>query len=881
MEGLNLNLKLKALAFFMLVSSICVVYAQPGFISLACGGGEGAYNDSNGIQWTSDKLYIESGETHTLSNAALDYQLQHVRSFPQGKRNCYVLPANRGTKYLIRASFLYANYDGLQAQPKFELLIDANLWTTVMINNTWDIDVEEAIMMAKTTSISICLGRSGTDTPFISSLELRPIKPSMYALVGLSFSMFGVTRGDFGAPLNSSIRYPDDDYDRIWSGQGTGTGLSYMTTSNKIDTSNINLPSSVMSTAWVPTNVSSKGVYVSWDFDQIGLYYFAVSFAELEVLKPNDTREFNISIGGTLWYGNEKPSFLVGNTVYSSPTYMILSTGQTKFSLVATTRSTLPPLINAWEIYRFSSVLVNGTDSNDVVAANDILRHFNFEKDWTGDPCVPQKYSWDWVNCSTDSSPRIIAMQLSGKGLNGTIPASFGNLSALVKLNLSNNNLSGSIPEELTQLSNLNELDLTNNNLTGSVPDGLADKQRNGKLDLSINGNNLDCVSNACSNSTTKNHSKKKVAVWVIIAGVAAVAILAALVLLIIWIKSNNRTPLSTTSKTEASSMKGDIVNPEACRSYSYQEVKEMTSDFHKQIGKGGYGPVYLGWLQDREVAVKVLSDKSHQGPKEFSTEVDMLSRVHHKNLVKLIGYCIEEENMVLIYEFMSNGDLRKRLDGQNCRGKCLDWQTRLNIALDAAQGLEYLHNGCNPGIIHRDVKSSNILLNGSMEAKVADFGLSKYGPLNGATHISTLVKGTPGYLDPEYYTLDRLTEKSDVFSFGVVLLEIISGHQPVISESSTEKQAHISSWARKFMLKGDIESIADPAMEKKYETEDLWKLAELAMACCSEESVQRPTMSEVVLQLKESTRSPTPPHPLHLSSPEISHLSLLNPRPR
>ncbi|GLJ45701.1 hypothetical protein SUGI_0961860 [Cryptomeria japonica] len=857
---MNMNLNLKASTFLVLGFWICAVYAQRGFISLACGGTDEVRNDSHGISWTCDNLYIESGESNTPSNSAsaLDYQLQHLRSFPQGKRNCYVLPANQGTKYLIRASFLYGNYDGLQSEPKFELLIDANLWTTVMINDARDIVVKEAIMMARTTSIGVCLGRSGTDTPFISSLELRPIKPSMYAMVSLSFSMFGVLREDWGGQEGSSIRYPDDEFDRIWTTLGGGSNLIPINTSKMVDTSVTDVPASVMSTALAPLNISFRQFYWIRDFEQAGGYYFAMYFLEIQELKPKDIREFSISIDGVQWYGDNLRPTYSAITVYSNQSYPISKKGSWNFTLNATSRSTLPPLINAWEAYRFSSLLLNGTYVDDVVTVVDIVR------------------------------------QLSGKGLNGTIPASFGDLSALVILDLSNNNLSGSIPEELSQLSNLNELNLANNKLTGSIPEGLANKQRNANLNLSVYGNNMDCQSIVCNNPSAKNNSKKTV-VWGTIAGVAAVAIFsAALVVFIKRNKSTKTTPLvvSTTSKTEEKSAQLALVKVEGSRSYSYQEVIEMTGDFHKQIGKGGYGPVYIGWLRGKEVAVKLLSDKSHQGPKEFSTEVDMLSRVHHKNLVKFIGYCIEEENMILIYEFMSNGDLRHSLNGQSLSEKCLDWETRVNIALDAAQGLEYLHHGCNPCIIHRDVKSSNILLNDRMEAKVADFGLSRIVPLEGATHISTVVKGTTGYIDPEYYILHRLTEKSDVYSFGVVLLEIISGQHPVVLESSDGEAAHITSWTREFMLRGNIERIADPAMEKKYKIEDLWKLAELAMVCCSNQSVQRPTMSEVVMELKESMVSsshsnpsselPQWRSPTNLSpSREDPYLSLLNPRPR
>ncbi|GLJ05110.1 hypothetical protein SUGI_0011400 [Cryptomeria japonica] len=200
-----------------------------------------------------------------------------------------------------------------------------------------------------------------------------------------------------------------------------------------------------------------------------------------------------------------------------------------------------------------------------------------------------------------------------------------------------------------------------------------------------------------------------------------------------------------------------------------------MTSNFDRYIGRGGYGPVYVGLLQSKEIIVEVLFDKSHQGPTEFSVEVDMLSRLHHKNSVKFIGY-YHEENMIYIYEIMSNGDLRQCLDSQNSFGKCLYWETGVNITLDAGQDLVYLYAGCNPGIIHIDVKSSNILLDGCIEAKVSDFGLSIIGPLDGATRITMLAKGVIGYIDPQYYIHHGLIEKIDIYNFVVVLLEIISG---------------------------------------------------------------------------------------------------------
>ncbi|GLJ59803.1 hypothetical protein SUGI_1523760, partial [Cryptomeria japonica] len=251
---------------------------------------------------------------------------------------------------------------------------------------------------------------------------------------------------------------------------------------------------------------------------------------------------------------------------------------------------------------------------------------------------------------------------------------------------------------------------------------------------------------------------------------------------------------------------------------------------------------------------------------------VEILYKLHHKNLIKFMGYCEEEQNLVLVYEYMSNGDLRHFLDGQTSSRNYLGWERRLNIALDAAQGLEYLHVGCKPSIIHRDVKSSNILLNDQMEAKIADFGLSRMGPLDGATHVSTLVKGTIGYLDPEYYSTNRLTEKSDVYSFGVVLMEIISGKHPHFVDDSTSNSEHIqiTNWVRASLLKDDIENIADPNLLGNYDKDAMLKVANLAMVCTSPHSKNRPTMNEVVLELKEASQFET-----HEIASSHSHPSL------
>ncbi|QHO24309.1 receptor-like protein kinase At3g21340 [Arachis ipaensis] len=246
-----------------------------------------------------------------------------------------------------------------------------------------------------------------------------------------------------------------------------------------------------------------------------------------------------------------------------------------------------------------------------------------------------------------------------------------------------------------------------------------------------------------------------------------------------------------------------------------------------------------------------MLSLSSVHGYQQFVAEVKLLMRVHHRSLTSLIGYCNEETNIGLIYEYMANnGNLNEYLSGGNNKEKSLNWEDRLRITLDAAQGLEYLHNGCKPPIIHRDVKCTNILLDENFHAKLADFGLSKCFAVDGDTHVSTIVAGTPGYLDPEYTTSNRLTEKSDVYSFGVVLLRIITG-QPVII-GREDMTHHISQWVNSMVAKGDITKIVDSRLQGDFDSNSAWRAVEIAMASVSAISMERPYMTDIVKELKE-----------------------------
>eukprot|EP01018_Ginkgo_biloba_P025025 Gb_02426 [translate_table: standard] len=290
-------------------------------------------------------------------------------------------------------------------------------------------------------------------------------------------------------------------------------------------------------------------------------------------------------------------------------------------------------------------------------------------------------------------------------------------------------------------------------------------------------------------------------------------------------------------------------------RWFSFQELKKSTNNFSdaNEIGSGGYGKVYKGILPGggEMLAIKRAQQGSMQGGAEFKNEIELLSRVHHKNLVGLIGFCFEQGEQMLVYEYMPNGTLRESLSGRT--GIQLDWRRRVRIALGSAKGLSYLHELANPPIIHRDVKSSNILLDENLNAKVADFGLSKLvadGGIDagGKGHVSTQVKGTLGYLDPEYYMTQQLSEKSDVYSFGVVLLEIITAKQPI------ERGKYIVREVRTALERGGMRALnelLDPLLRDSYSLTGLEGFVELALRCVEEAGADRPSMSEVVKELE------------------------------
>ncbi|XP_071710755.1 probable LRR receptor-like serine/threonine-protein kinase At1g05700 [Rutidosis leptorrhynchoides] len=816
---------------------------QSGFISIDCGLANGsAYTDNlTGINYVSDANLIDSGDTHNVlpiySSPVYTY-LNTLRSFPQNIRNCYTLTPiqGKGNRYLIRALFMYGNYDFINRIPKFDVYLGPNYWDTIALPSEDTKGYIEIIHVSSSDYIHVCLVNTGDGTPFISSIELRLLASDMYTKTDFGSLKHFVRENRGARDGEAEVRYHADKYDRIWKPIFYNDG-NILSTTNEVSTVSSGdpyPPSEVMSTGITPKNRNDSYNIYWTPRNATDLFVIFLHFSELEILKRNQTRRFNIYLNEYLWYENLSPEYLNRTTISSgspqnaAPKY--------KITLTKTSDSTLPPIINALELYTIKILPQRQTDDRDVAAIWAIKSKYGVSKKWQGDPCVPREFVWDGIGCSYNDgeSPRIILLNLSSSGLNGEIDPKIEDLAMITTLDLSNNNLTGRVPNLLLRLNLLKFLYIKGNKFTGPIP---AEMLSEGSLFLSFDDGSAGGTTSYCNPNRCKNNKANKIIAPVVIATAALVFVIL-IALVIIWVSKRYKGRGKWRRYMELKVRK---------LQYTYTEIQKITNNFRVVIGRGGFGTVYHGYIGDTEVAVKMLSETSLQGDKEFQAEANLLSKVHHKNLTLFIGYCNEGNHKGIIYEYMVNGDLEKHLFDTSSSN--LDWEKRLQIGCDAARGLEYLHHGCKPPTIHRDIKCTNILLDGTFQAKLADFGLSRAFKTE-CTHISTEVAGTPGYCDPEYFTSKQLTEKSDVYSFGVVLLVIVTG-QPAIMKYDND-QIHISRWVHLKLTNGDVKNIVDPRLLDNFDINSAWKAVELAMSCVVDTPYERPTMNQVVMRLND-----------------------------
>ncbi|KAM6548241.1 hypothetical protein CsatB_019917 [Cannabis sativa] len=514
------------------------------------------------------------------------------------------------------------------------------------------------------------------------------------------------------------------------------------------------------------------------------------------------------------------------------------------------------------------------------------------------DPC-----SWNMVTCSPDGlvvslgtpsqnlsgtlSPSIgnltnlRSVLLQSNNITGPIPSELGRLQKLATLDLSSNSFNGQIPNTLSHLKSLQYLRLGNNTLSGAIPASLANMTQLAFLDLSFNnlsgpvprlsaktfnivGNPLICVTgkeHVCSataqsalpfpsnNSQNAQTARKPKSHKIALAFASSLGCICLLIIgfgFLLWwrYRHNQQIFFDVNEQHHEEVCLGNL------RRFQFRELQLATNNFSSKylVGKGGFGNVYKGCLRDGTViAVKRLKDGNAIGGEiQFQTEVEMISLAVHRNLLRLYGFCMTASERLLVYPYMSNGSVASRLKAK----PALDWSTRKRIALGAARGLLYLHEQCDPKIIHRDVKAANILLDDYCEAVVGDFGLAKLLDHHDS-HVTTAVRGTVGHIAPEYLSTGQSSEKTDVFGFGILLLELISGQRALDFGKAANQKGAMLDWVKKLQLEKKLDMIIDKELKKNYDIIELEEMIQVALLCTQYLPSYRPKMSEVVRMLE------------------------------
>ncbi|KAL2932927.1 hypothetical protein RDABS01_016046 [Bienertia sinuspersici] len=752
-----------------------------GFLSLSCGGTT-TYVDSLNITWISDEDYISVGQATTANTSGNSSSSSNtpIRYFSDAKaRNCYKLPVkNASSSILVRAKFVYQNYDKLMKPPTFSFSLGRAMAATIDLSKT-DPWTEEFIWPVKKDYIPICLYHlPNSGFPVISSLELRPLPQGAY---------------------NSSLDVPQKNLLRKRYRINCGYTNDEMP------------PMAVIQTARL---LERKNLLTyNLPLDELGNYYIVLYFGGVVPVSSS----FNILANGGIIQSNYS---VISRK--SSVSYFTME--QIKGLNITLQNISFYPLINAIEVFQIVDIPPE-TSSTTVSALEVIQQYTGLDLGWAEDPCFPRP--WNHITCDENL---VTSIELSGINLRSISPA-FGDLLDLRILDLHNTSLAGKI-QNLDGLLHIEQLDLKNNSLQGRVPDNLGALKK-----LQLLSGHAPIEAPQFTVLPKRKHTGH-MHVFIILGAVFGSISVIILVGLLVFFYVRKNKPMSS-----------DI----ATRVFTYREIKKATNNFKDSIGRGSFGSVYLGKLSDgKMVAVKVRYDNTQLGADCFVNEVRLLSQIRHQNLVSLEGFCHDSKQQILVYEYLPGGSLADSLYGSNSKKFTLNWVRRLKIAIDAAKGLHYLHTGSEPRIIHRDIKCSNILLDAEMNAKVADFGLSKQVTRADATHVSTTVKGTAGYLDPEYYSTLQLTEKSDIYSFGVVLLELICGREPYNRRSGTPDTFNLVLWAKPFLQAGMFE-IVDDNLQRDFDMESMQKAATIASSCVERDASIRPTTAEILQELKEA----------------------------
>ncbi|XP_024927212.3 uncharacterized protein At1g24485 [Ziziphus jujuba] len=476
----------------VIISVVALWASKPCFAvfqSIDCGASE-SYTDKYSIKWVGDDDYVRNGESRQVQfSSSVPNVFGTVRAFPTLRRNCYRVRVDTGERILVRASFYYGNYDRKDSPPTFELDLDGNYWTKVNLTKYLSLKIVdfEVIYTVRNNATSICLTQTlPGHIPFISTLELRSLAPKMYGLVGPDYALFTHKRTALGA--YQIIKYPEDGYDREWF---PGYGLGSEEVRNEalsIDVSPApdSPPVAALRNATTANNTMEYIRLVTnlpEDFE-VPVYITAYFSEVIDSMRPTDKRSFQICIDDQPY---SKPIIPPFGSVAQVSIYNVTASYNTSFTVVATSDSTLPPLINAFEVYSVSDPLTPGTHFKDVQGLSALQMEFKVLLTWTGDPCLPSPYSWEWVVCSKDPIPRVVALNLSSFGLFGSLP-DFGSMDALVTIDLHNNSLNGPIPEFLGLFPKLRLLDLSDNRFNGTIPTSLITKKN---LKFVVNDNCL------------------------------------------------------------------------------------------------------------------------------------------------------------------------------------------------------------------------------------------------------------------------------------------------------------------------------------------------------------------------------------------------------